>query len=59
VLDDRPDAYEAAWRRVSREARFLTASLLWARNRSLLGPRIVSAAAVLPGVYGAIVNRLA
>ncbi len=59
VSADRPDAYEAAWRRVSREARFLTASLLWARNRSLLGPRIVPAAAVLPGVYGAIVNRLA
>ncbi|MEU0089247.1 NAD(P)/FAD-dependent oxidoreductase [Kribbella sp. NPDC006257] len=59
VLDDRPDAYDVAWRRVSREARLLTASLLWARNRSLLGPRIVPAAAVLPGVYGAIVNRLA
>jgi flavin-dependent dehydrogenase len=59
VLDERPSEYEAAWRRVSREARFLTASLLWARNRSLLGPRIVPAAAVLPGVYGAIVNRLA
>jgi flavin-dependent dehydrogenase len=59
VSADRPDAYEAAWRRVSREARLLTASLLWARNRSLLGPRIVPAAAVLPGVYGAIVNRLA
>jgi flavin-dependent dehydrogenase len=59
VLDDRPEAYEAAWRRVSREARFLTASLLWARNRSLLAPRIVPAAALLPGVYGAIVNRLA
>jgi flavin-dependent dehydrogenase len=59
VLQDRPEAYEAAWRRVSREARFLTASLLWARNRSLLAPRIVPAAALLPGVYGAIVNRLA
>jgi len=59
VSADRPSDYEAAWRRVSREARLLTASLLWARNRSLLGPRIVPAAAVLPGVYGAIVNRLA
>jgi flavin-dependent dehydrogenase len=59
VLLAEPSAYEAAWRRVSREARFLTASLLWARNRSLLGPRIVPAAAVFPGVYGAIVNRLA
>ncbi|WP_112236519.1 NAD(P)/FAD-dependent oxidoreductase [Kribbella monticola] len=59
VVEDRPAAYDAAWRRVSREARFLTASLLWARNRSLLTPRIVPAAAVLPGLYGAIVNRLA
>jgi flavin-dependent dehydrogenase len=58
---ERDDAasYEAAWRRVSWECRFLTASLLWARNRSLLAPRIVPAAARLPGVYGAIVNRLA
>ncbi|QNE21821.1 FAD-binding protein [Kribbella qitaiheensis] len=59
VLADRPEDYEAAWRRVSREARFLTASLLWARNRSLLAPRIVPAAAALPPVFGAIVNRLA
>ncbi|TDU87357.1 flavin-dependent dehydrogenase [Kribbella voronezhensis] len=59
VSKDLPENYEAAWRRVSREARFLTASLLWTRNRSLLAPRIVPAAAALPGVYGAIVNRLA
>ncbi|ADB31620.1 monooxygenase FAD-binding protein [Kribbella flavida DSM 17836] len=59
VAADRPEDYEAAWRRVSRECRLLTASLLWARNRSLLAPRIVPAAAALPGVYGAIVNRLA
>jgi flavin-dependent dehydrogenase len=59
VAEDRPADYESAWRRVSREARFLTASLLWARNRSLLAPRIVPAAAAVPGVYGAIVNRLA
>ncbi|MEV6286734.1 FAD-dependent monooxygenase [Kribbella sp. NPDC051770] len=59
VLADDPQTYEQAWRRVSRECRALTASLLWARNRSLLAPRIVPAAAALPGVYGAIVNRLA
>lgn len=56
---DRPDDYEAAWRRVSWECRLLTGSLLWARNRSLLAPRIVPAAARLPGVYARIVNRLA
>ncbi|WP_433021221.1 NAD(P)/FAD-dependent oxidoreductase [Kribbella sp. CA-294648] len=58
VQADRPAEYEAAWRRVSWECRFLTGSLLWARNRSLLAPRIVPAAARLPGVFGAIVNQL-
>lgn len=58
VLEDRPEDYEAAWRRVSWECRLLTGSLLWARNRSLLAPRIVPAAALLPGVYAHIVNRL-
>ncbi|MFI5731081.1 NAD(P)/FAD-dependent oxidoreductase [Kribbella sp. NPDC051587] len=59
LSDDRPADYEVAWRRVSRECRLLTASLLWARNRRLLAPRIVPAAARLPGVYAQIVNRLA
>ncbi len=51
VRKDRPEDYEAAWRRVSWECRLLTGSLLWARNRSLLAPRIVPAAALLPGVF--------
>jgi flavin-dependent dehydrogenase len=55
---DRPQDYEAAYRRVSWECRLLTASLLWARNRRLVAPRIVPAAARLPGVYRTIVNRL-
>jgi flavin-dependent dehydrogenase len=59
VSEARPADYEAAWRRVSWECRFLTGSLLWARNRSLLAPRIVPAAARLPAVFGAIVNQLA
>jgi flavin-dependent dehydrogenase len=58
VRADRPQDYEAAWRRVSWECRLLTASLLWARNRPFLAPRIVPAAAALPGVYRTIVNRL-
>jgi len=58
VRKDRPEDYEAAWRRVSWECRLLTGSLLWARNRQLLAPRIVPAAALLPGVYATIVNRL-
>ncbi|MEJ1110935.1 MULTISPECIES: NAD(P)/FAD-dependent oxidoreductase [unclassified Kribbella] len=59
VEQDRPADYDAAWRRVSWECRLLTGSLLWARNRSLLAPRIVPAAALLPGLYTRIVNRLA
>jgi flavin-dependent dehydrogenase len=59
VVEGRPDAYEQAWRRVSWECRLLTGSLLWARNRVVLAPRIVPAAAQLPVVFGAIVNRLA
>jgi flavin-dependent dehydrogenase len=58
IRADRPQDYDAAWRRVSWECRLLTASLLWARNRPLLAPRIVPAAAALPGVYRTIVNRL-
>jgi flavin-dependent dehydrogenase len=58
VRRDEPASYEAAWRQVSRECRLLTGSLLWARNRPLLAPRIVPAAAALPGLYGVIVNRL-
>ncbi|MFI5708704.1 NAD(P)/FAD-dependent oxidoreductase [Kribbella sp. NPDC051620] len=59
VERDDPAAYDAAWRRVSWECRFLTGSLLWARNRSLLAPHIVPAATRLPKVFGAIVNQLA
>jgi len=58
VQRDCPEDYEAAWRRVSWECRLLTGSLLWARNRRLLAPRIVPAAHLLPGVYSTIVNRL-
>ncbi|HEY0693191.1 MAG TPA: NAD(P)/FAD-dependent oxidoreductase [Kribbella sp.] len=59
VVEDQPAAYEQAWRRVSWECRLLTGSLLWARNRAVLAPRIVPAAAQLPGVFEAVVNRLA
>ncbi|MFC0622885.1 NAD(P)/FAD-dependent oxidoreductase [Kribbella deserti] len=59
VRAGRPRAYELAWRRASWECRFLTGSLLWARNRSVIGARIVPAAERLPGVFTSIVNRLA
>jgi flavin-dependent dehydrogenase len=51
--------YERAWRRVSRKSRLLTAGLLWSRHNSLLGPRIVPAAALLPRVFTSIVNQVA
>jgi len=59
ILADRPASYDRAWQRVSWERRLLTASLLWARDRPLLAPRIVPAATRLPAVFTTIVNRLA
>lgn len=59
VAADRPGDYDRAWQRASWECRLLTASLLWARNRPLLAPRIVPAASRLPAVFTTIVNRLA
>jgi flavin-dependent dehydrogenase len=54
----RPGDYERAWRRVSRRSWMLTAGLLWARHRALLGPRIVPAAQRLPRVFTRIVNMV-
>ncbi|NUS10993.1 MAG: monooxygenase, partial [Streptomyces sp.] len=59
VLAGRPQDYEAAWRRVSRDYRVLTGSLLWLRDRPWAARRIVPAAARWPALFGAAVNRLA
>ncbi|WP_354639208.1 NAD(P)/FAD-dependent oxidoreductase [Kitasatospora camelliae] len=59
LVAGRPHEYERAWRRVSRGYRLLTGSLLWARERPLLAPRIVPLAARLPGLFHAGVNVLA
>ncbi|MGW5848840.1 NAD(P)/FAD-dependent oxidoreductase [Streptomyces sp. NPDC055254] len=59
VRQGRPQAYERAWRELSRGYRTLTASLLWARHRPRLAERIVPAAALLPGVFTRAVNVLA
>ena len=56
---DRPEAYEAAWRRESRRARLLTEGLLWAAGRPRLRAAIVPAARRLPAVFGAAVDQLA
>ena len=59
LVENRPQDYEAAWRRASRQYRALTVGLLWASRRPLLRRALVPAAARLPAVFGAVVNRLA
>ncbi|MFF3059448.1 NAD(P)/FAD-dependent oxidoreductase [Streptomyces sp. NPDC057909] len=59
VRDDRPQAYERAWRRVSRRHRLLTESLLRARQHPRLARRIVPAASRLPTAFTSLVNQLA
>ncbi|WP_030864071.1 NAD(P)/FAD-dependent oxidoreductase [Streptomyces sp. NRRL F-2747] len=59
VREGRPQAYERAWRELSRSYRTLTASLLWARRQPRLAGRIVPLAARLPRVFTLGVNLLA
>ncbi|MCY0941090.1 MULTISPECIES: NAD(P)/FAD-dependent oxidoreductase [Streptomyces] len=59
VREGRPQAYERAWRELSRSYRTLTASLLWARHRPPVARRIVPLAARLPRVFTGAVNLLA
>jgi flavin-dependent dehydrogenase len=59
VLADDPASYERRWRLATRRYRLLTHSLLWARDRRLLRPAIVPAAAALPRVFRSAVNQLA
>ncbi|MFJ6140331.1 NAD(P)/FAD-dependent oxidoreductase [Kitasatospora sp. NPDC092286] len=58
VRADRPQEYESAWRRVSRQYRLLTGSLLWLRGQPRLAHRIVPTAARFPAAFAAAVNRL-
>ena len=58
VADDTPTRYEREWRRVTRDFRVLTHGLVAAAG-SPLRDGIVPAASALPGLYGAIVERLA
>jgi flavin-dependent dehydrogenase len=55
----RPTDYEQAWTRSSRRSRWLTESLLWARNRPALARRIVPTAARVPRLFAAAVDQLA
>lgn len=58
ILAGEPTRYEREWRRVTRDYRMLTSGLV-ALGSSPLRRAIVPAARSLPGVYGAIVERLA
>ncbi|WP_328966795.1 NAD(P)/FAD-dependent oxidoreductase [Streptomyces sp. NBC_00239] len=59
VAAGRPQAYEQAWRDLSRGYRTLTGSLLWAREQRRLAGRIVPLAARLPALFTRAVNLLA
>ncbi|WOX20348.1 NAD(P)/FAD-dependent oxidoreductase [Streptomyces solicathayae] len=59
LREGRPQAYERAWCRLSRNYRLLTRSLLWARNQPRLAPLITPAAARFPGLFQHTVNLLA
>ncbi|WP_148613449.1 NAD(P)/FAD-dependent oxidoreductase [Nocardioides rubriscoriae] len=59
VAADRPDDYEAEWRRVTRRYRWLTAGLVVATTPRPLRSVIVPAARVLPPVFSLAVNALA
>ena len=58
TLEDGPQAYERAWRAATRDYRVLTSGLVrWASSPAR--GAIVPAASALPGLYGAVVDRLA
>jgi len=59
LAEDRPQDYEAAWRRESRRSRALTEALLWAAGRPALRRAVVPAARRLPTLFATIVNALA
>jgi flavin-dependent dehydrogenase len=58
IAADRPHDYERAWKRTTRDFRVLTSGLVFAATTPLRGG-IVPVAAMLPGVFGGIVERLA
>jgi len=59
VAADRPDAYERAWREITRSYRLITEGLVLARGPLHLGRAIVPAAARLPRTFGRLVDVLA
>ena len=58
VLSDKPSAYEAQWKRITRSYRLRSGGLLWASSNRTIRPMIVPAAQRFPGVFRQIVNSL-
>lgn len=59
VAADRPGDYERRWRRVTRDYRLLSATLVRASQRPWLRSRLVPAAAAMPGVFTGAIDLLA
>jgi flavin-dependent dehydrogenase len=59
IIDDAPTSYEAAWRRITRDYRLLTRSLVLATTPGLGRHAVVPAAGLLPAVFRGAVNTLA
>jgi flavin-dependent dehydrogenase len=59
LVAGRPAAYEARWRTITREPRWLTRGLLAVSGVPAVRPRLVPATRRLPAVFGALVEVLA
>ncbi|OBJ48700.1 NAD(P)/FAD-dependent oxidoreductase [Mycobacterium sp. 1423905.2] len=59
IVDDKPQSYEAAWHRVTRDYRLLTRGLVLASTPRASRRAIVPACTLLPPVFGWAVNVLA
>jgi flavin-dependent dehydrogenase len=59
VVTGDPGGYEDDWRRVTRRHDLITRALLAAGRHPTVRPRIVHAAAALPGLFESVVNQLA
>ena len=59
IIDETPSSYEAAWRRITRDYRLLTRTLVLATAPRAGRRAVVPASALLPGVFGWVANTLA
>ncbi len=59
IVDEDLSSYEAAWRRITRDYRLLTRTLVLASAPRAGRRAVVPAATLLPGVFGRAVNMLA